>query len=156
MIIDGMFRFCTTAQVLSGTTAVASTNVLDEGSAKLLFGGFSERPPKIFFDLLWVSTAGGTPSIRAQLVAASAATLDADVEVLADTGIVLNADDGTAFGTGHVQAYRLLSVRGQKTAAQFYGCLFTQAGTTPVFNVKAFLVADGQTYMPAKRAAVPA
>src|SRR5512142_1307307 len=147
MIIEGKFRWATTAQALSGTSAVVSTNVTDMGAAVLAFGGYSERPPKVFFDITWVSTAGGTPSIRCQMVAASAATLDADVEVLADTGIILVADDGTAWATGHTRARRILPIKGQVTAARYYGCLFTQAGTTPVFNVKAFVVADGQSRM---------
>lgn len=155
MMIEGQFKFDSASHALSGTSAVASTNVHDAGSAKSVFAGHSQRPPLLYFEALWVS-GSSTLSIQAQFVGSDAATLDSNNIVIADTGTILVADDGTAFSTGHTAVRRLLPLVGQMTAKRYYGVLYTQGGTSPVFNVKAVIVADGQTNMPATKAAVPA
>lgn len=153
MILDAMFKFATTAQALSGTSDVASTNVHDAGSAKLLFGGFSQRPPLLMIIAEWQS--GTSATIRGRLVGADDAVLTTNPVVIADTGVILVADDGTAFASGHAVAARQLAARGQRTAKRYYGVMWTQGGSSPVFNVKAFIVADPQTKDLVAKAAVP-
>ncbi len=154
MVIEGHFRFATTEQVLSGTSDVASTNVHDAGSAKLLFGGYSQRPPTLVIEAEWVSD-GGSPTIRGRLVGAADAVLTGTPIIIADTGVISLADDGTAFAAGHIYARRYLPLLGQRIAKRYYGVMFTQGGTTPVFHVKAYITPDAQSQDQYIKAAVP-
>jgi len=138
MFIDGTFNFCPAKQSLTGTSDVLSTNVLDVGSAKKIFGGAIGKGPKV---VVYVTAIGGTsPTIRARLVAAGSADLSTTTPIiLADSGV------SRVIVAGDLPMAIELVPGDQLDAKRYYGVIFTQSGTNPTADVIAELVLDSQT-----------
>jgi hypothetical protein len=152
MITDANFKFDVTPKSITGTADVLATNVYDAGAAKKLFEGFSPKPPLLH--CFARCTGGTTPSIRFRFVGADNAALSTNPIIIADTGVISNDDAGVALAAnGLVQ--RVLPLWGQTIAKQFYGPIYLQGGTTPTADVTAVISEATQTWMAAKKAAVP-
>lgn len=149
--IDGAFDFGATT-ITSSTAATPSTNVTDLGSAKKLFAGATSMKVKGQVTL----TAGtSTLSIRAQLVGADNAALTTNAEILADTGIHLNQEDGSTALTNTSTFRFCLTPSDQRAPKRYYGILYTLGGTTPSANCDGRLVLDPQTNMQAAKQSTP-
>jgi hypothetical protein len=148
------FKFDPTPKNLAvGAADQISTNVFDAGSAKKLFEGYPVKPMKL--NGMFKITAGtGALSIRVRFVGADNAALTANPVILADTGVVLLDTDGTALAIGDVLLLAL-TVQGQQIAKQFYGVIYTMGTADEDGEVTAVLCETPQTWMAARKAAVP-
>lgn len=134
---DALWTF-STQQALTGTSATASTDIHDAGSAKKVFSGHQRLKLEVR-----VTAVGGTsPTFRAQLIGAGSADLTTTTPiVLWDSGVtrVLTSADLPYVLEGVVHS--------QLDAKRYYGVLFTLGGTTPTATVDAAMVQDAQTNM---------
>lgn len=156
MYIDASFDFGLAAHAAPGT--VASTNVFDAGSAKILFQ--AGRGLKVWGRQTF--TAGSDPTFYAEFVASDHEALDADhseandTDVLASTGTMQTASDGTDLANGDTVEFNF-EVRNQTKARQYYGLHTTTGGTSTTMSAgECYGVFDVQTNMPGAQAAVPA
>ncbi len=154
-MLDANFKFDVTPKNLAaGTADQLSTNVYDAGAAVKLFEGVPAKAPLLAVN--YKCTAGtGTQSWRARLVGASAAALNADVVIIADTGVVLVADDGTAIDATHNMVKRVLSLQGQQVASRYYGVIYTQGAADQDGTVTAVITEAPQTNHLYHKAAAP-
>lgn len=149
--IEGTGDFGVTA-ISSSTSDTVSANVFNAGSAKKLFGGAQSTKVK---GQVTLSAGTGTLSIRARLVGADNAALTTNPEILADTGVHLNKEDGTT-ALANTDTFRFqLIPSDQRAPKQYYGLMYTLGGTTPSASCDGRLVLDGQTNMQAAKAATP-
>lgn len=149
--IDGAFDFGSTA-ISSSTSDTASTNVTDLGSAKKLYAGATSVKVK---GQIVLSAGSGTLSVRARLVGADNAALTTNPEILADTGVHLNQEDGST-ALANTSTFRFqLTPSDQRAPKRYYGMVYTLGGTTPSATCDGRVVLDGQTNQQAAKAAVP-
>jgi hypothetical protein len=135
-LIDAMWEF-SAAQAVSGTSAVISTNVHDQGSAKKAFVGHQNGK----ISLKVYTPTGTNPTFLGEYVAADDDALTSNVVVLGSTGTTAVL---TALNTPMV--FELVP-QYQETAKRYYGMRYTLTGTTPAVVVDAALVQSGQTHM---------
>lgn len=135
MFIQAEMAFASN-QALTGTADVVSTNVHNAGAAKKLFAGSGERPK---VPVVVTAVGGTTPAFRARLVAADDAALATNPEILADTGV------SKVLAAGDLPLVYELQPNNQKAAKQYYGVIFTLAGTAPTATASANVVMDGQS-----------
>lgn len=151
MILDGTFNWGIPA-IDDSNTATASTNVTDMGAAKIVFG--AGKGVRLWFRA--VVTADANPSIKVDVIGSDAAALNSNNIVIASSGVIATAEDGTALLTTEV-VERDFEVRGQVVAKRYYGLLVTLGGTNPDTTAQdAEIVWDVQTNLIGPRAAVPA
>jgi hypothetical protein len=106
---------------------VISTNVYDAGAAKKLFGG-GDNDAELALEA--TATGGTTPDLRCRLVGADNAALTTNPIVLAETGVVANAQL-----VATVPFKRRLIVNNQETAKQYYGLIWVQSGANHTATV---------------------
>lgn len=139
MIIDNYWMFSKQQAIAGGAGVdVIATNVHDAGAAVKLFeGGPGTNPLKI--DVDFTAVGGTTPTVRARFVAADNAALTTNPIILADTGV------SAAIVAADVPVHRELVPSGQRTAKQFYGVIYTQAGADNTATVNAQGVVDAHS-----------
>jgi hypothetical protein len=149
--IDNLFDWGSTA-ISSSTADTVSANVMDYATASNYFGG----PVSLKFKItMALSGATGTISARARFVGADNAALSTNPEILADTGVELNQDDGATALVAASVVRRTLIPGGSIVPKRFYGFIFTLGGTTPSATCTVATVLDDQTSMPYAKAATP-
>lgn len=149
--IDAAFDFASTA--ISGSTAdTVSTNVYNAGAAKKLFAG--DGGGKIT-GRVTLSAGTGTLSVRARFVGADNAALSTNPEILADTGVHLNKEDGSTALANTDTFFFTLNPSNQRAPKQYYGVIYTLGGTTPSATCDGRLVLDDQSNMASLKAATP-
>lgn len=153
-IIDSKMVFGLPA-ITNSTAATISTNVYDAGSAKKVFAGL---PGGVKLCARTAVTADANPSIKIDLVGADNEALSSNPVVIASTGVIATAEDGTALASGE-SVDVVLDVSGQTAAKRYYGLVVTLGGTNPDIAAapsQGYIAMDAQTNMPGERAAVPA
>lgn len=126
-MLEGILIF-SRQQALSGTSDVISTDVSNPRNAAVkLFEGFG-NPFRWHLDITAFAAAGGTPTFRARLVGADNAALTSNPIVIAETGVLPDQ-------TSLVPVSLEFELHGQVTAKQYYGVIYTLAGTTPTATV---------------------
>lgn len=136
----------TPKSLVAVTTDQISANVYNAGAPVKLFEGFSHHAPRLFVS--GKTTAGAVTQVRVRLVGSSAAALNANLVVIADSGL------GDAMANGTVFHKELVCV-GQATARQYYGLLFDTAGAAGTADVVGGVKMAPQSNMVYPKAAVP-
>lgn len=150
-MIDNLFDFGSTS-ISSSTADTVSANVMDWATARAIFGG----PVSVKFKVtMALSGATGTISARARIVGADNAALSTNPEIIADSGVELNQDDGATALVASSIVRKTLIPAGQVQPKRFYGLVYTLGGTTPSATCTCAVVLDDQTSMPYAKAAVP-
>lgn len=155
MLIDKIMTFGLPA--ISGVNTVTiCTDVFDGLSAIKLFA--ADDLPLLRCYTTGLTAGTGTLSFRLHMVADSLANLTTTPIILADSGVLLNAEDGTALATGDdIQV--AIAIQRQTATRRFYGAFVTLGGTNPSIAADAkqcFLSMTGQSHLPGLRAAIPA
>lgn len=149
--IDNLFDFGTTA-IASSTADTISANVMDWATARAIFGG----PVSVKFKVtMALSGATGVISARCRVVGADNAALSTNAEIIADSGVELNQDDGATALVATSVVRKTLIPAGQVQPKRYYGLVYTLGGTTPSASCTAAVVLDDQTNMPYAKAATP-
>jgi hypothetical protein len=153
MILDFYFQFDKTPQSVSTTSDVLSSNVYDAGSSKKVFEGYGPKPCKLHVGVR-MSGGSGSLSWRARLVGADNAALTTNPVILADTGVQLNGDSGSAYAVNDM-TQRVIDLLGQTVSKRYYGMIYTLGGTSPTADITAVISETVQTWMMAHKQAVP-
>ena len=150
-LLEASMAFGSTA-IASSTSDTISTNVYDAGSAKKLFAGNTDLKVSGRVTL----TAGtGTLSVRARLVGADNAALSTNAEILADTGVHLNKEDGATALANTDTFFFTLEANNQRAPKRYYGLIYTLGGTTPSATCDGNAMLDDQSNMAGLKAATP-
>jgi hypothetical protein len=150
-LLEASMAFGSTA-ISSSTSDTISTNVYNAGSAKKLLAG----PHSVSIQgRVTLSAGSGTLSVRARFVGADNAALSTNAEILADTGVHLNKEDGSTALANTDTFFFTLSPANQRAPKQYYGMIYTLGGTTPSATCDGNLVIDDQTSMAGLKAATP-
>lgn len=149
MIIDDVWNLGLPT-ITNSNTATASTNVVDVGSAKIIFqAGRGAR--------IWgrAAVSVDTTSLRVDFVGSAAAALTTPF-VIASRQIAYD-ELNALLGTGTQTITFDFEVSRQRVAYRHYGLLVTLGGTNPDMTAgSAYLVFNAQTNMIGAQAAIPA
>lgn len=155
MLIDKLMTFGLPLITTSNSVTIC-TDVFDALSAIKLFA--ADDLPKLRCYTTGLTAGTGTLSFRMHMVADSNANLTTTPIILADSGVLLNAEDGTTLALGDDLQVDV-AIQRQTAARQFYGAFVTLGGTSPSIAAdtkQCYLSMTGQSHLPGLRAAVPA
>lgn len=145
-MFDRQYAFVPTALACAAGAEALKGDVYNSGATTTkAFEGYSRAAARLF---MTGKVTGAAATVRCRLVASSAATLDADVVTIADTGTSPSIADG---GNFHFEVPAV----GQTTAGQYYGILVTVTGGGATATIVAGVKTAPQNNMAYKKAAVP-
>ena len=159
MYIDGDFEFGIPAVTNQGSTedgkfvdaaVTNSTNILDAGSAKIVFGG--ERAARVYFR---TNVSADTDGVLLELVSSSSSSLASGNTILGSKVIMYDIANA-ALGSGTQTIEGNFEIGKQTVAKQYYGLFIKLMGAGADISAgDAYVVLDAQTNMPGPRAATP-
>lgn len=143
MITDAKLDFGLPA-ITDSNAGTASTNVLDMGSAKVLFAAGPKYAPRLFAR---APVSAACTGVRVDVVGSDAAALNSGNVVISSHRTTVD-ERGAALGSGTQNVQVDFQVMGQSTAKRYYGLLVYLEGTNPDMTAgDAYIVADAQSNM---------